>query len=329
MLFPQPQNESNKGALPDNRYNHPSNKDLQSATLLPDINQPISDISINRHTELMTIIPSRPRQEIRLYKVMKGDSVFEIATKFNITPHSVLWANFDQLNDNPHLISVDMKLQIPPIDGVIYEWQTGDTIQAIAGEYKADPDEIINWPGNYIDLTDPQIEEGKQIMIPGGKREFKQWLIPTIPRGNAGVSPSLYGGGACTGSFEGSYGSGGFIWPTGNHTLSGNDYWDGHLGIDIAAPTGSQISAADSGVVVFAGWANFGYGNTVMIDHGNGYQSLYAHLNSISISCGRSVSQGTTIGFAGSTGNSTGSHLHFEIRYQGGFINPWYVLPAP
>jgi len=79
--------------------------------------------------------------------------------------------------------------------------------------------------------------------------------------------------------------------------------------------------------VVYAGWVTGGYGNMVMIDHGNGYQTLYAHLNSINTACGSSVYQGTIIGQAGSTGNSTGPHLHFEIRYMGGFINPWQVLP--
>ena len=164
-------------------------------------------------------------------------------------------------------------------------------------------------------------------MAPGVHREFRHWLIPTIPRGSAGCSSALYGDGACTGSYDGAYGTGSFIWPADNHTLSGNDYWSGHLAIDIAAGTGAAIYAADSGLVVYAGWVTGGYGTMVMIDHGNGYQTLYAHLNSINTACGSSVYQGTVIGRAGSTGNSTGPHLHFEIRYMGGFINPWQVLP--
>ena len=81
--------------------------------------------------------------------------------------------------------------------------------------------------------------------------------------------------------------------------------------------------------MVFAGSAFGGYGNMVVIDHGNGYQSLYAHLSSVGVSCGQSVLQGQYIASAGNSGYSTGPHLHFEIRYLGGFINPWYVLPAP
>jgi murein DD-endopeptidase MepM/ murein hydrolase activator NlpD len=167
-------------------------------------------------------------------------------------------------------------------------------------------------------------------MIPGGQREFQQWIIPTIPRGAAGVSSGIYGSGACPGGYQGGfYGSGAFIWPTVNHTISGNDYWSGHLAIDIGAPTGESVKAADSGVIVFAGWATGGYGYTVAIDHGNGYQTLYAHLSSVSSYCGQSVTRGQRIASAGSTGNSTGPHLHFEVRYQGGFVNPWFVLPAP
>jgi murein DD-endopeptidase MepM/ murein hydrolase activator NlpD len=154
-------------------------------------------------------------------------------------------------------------------------------------------------------------------------------VIPTIPRGKAGVSRSVYGPGACEGGYEGAYGTGTFVWPAANHFLSGNDYWSGHLGIDIAGFTGDGIFAADSGVVVFAGWATGGYGYMVMIDHGNGYQTVYGHMSVVSVSCGQSVYQGGYIGAIGSTGNSTGSHLHFEVRYLGGFINPWYVLPAP
>jgi murein DD-endopeptidase MepM/ murein hydrolase activator NlpD len=80
-------------------------------------------------------------------------------------------------------------------------------------------------------------------------------------------------------------------------------------------------------VIVFAGWSTVGYGNMVMIDHGNGWQTLYAHLSTVAVSCGQSVAQGQSIAGAGSTGNSTGPHLHFETRFEGGFVNPWYVLP--
>ena len=296
---------------------------------MPDVNLSRSLEAIPRELFLHTIIPNRPSQEVRDYTVDTGDSVFEIAHKFNIKPETVLWANYDQLNDNPDLISLGMSLKIPPVDGVYYQWKEGDTIESVAAKFDARPQDILNWSGNNLDLTNPKIEPGTWILVPGGHREFRQWIIPVIPRGRAGVSRAVYGAGACEGGYEGAYGSGAFIWPAGNHYLSGNDYWSGHLGIDIAAGNGAPVYAADNGVVVFAGWANGGYGNMVMIDHGNGYQTLYGHLSSVNVGCGRSVNQGSIVGYAGSTGNSTGAHLHFEVRYQGGFVNPWYVLPAP
>jgi len=281
-----------------------------------------------RKADLRTSIPERPAVEVQTYTVEMGDSVFEIANQFEIKPETLLWANYSQLNDNPDMISVGMQLNLPPVDGVYYEWQAGDTLELVAGRFEAKIEEILNWPGNNLDLTDPVLEPGTWVMVPGGHREFRQWIIPVIPRGAAGVSRSVYGAGACEGSYEGAYGSGAFIWPAGNHVLSGNDYWSGHLGIDIAAGEGAPVYAADAGVVVFSGWATGGYGNMVMIDHGNGYQTVYAHMSNATAGCGRSVGQGSIIGYSGSTGNSTGAHLHFEVRYQGGFVSPWYVLPA-
>ena len=301
----------------------------QASVAMPPLVSYKPQLALVRKAELRTIIPERPSTEVLTYTVEIGDSVFEIANQFKIKPETLLWANYSQLNDNPDMISVGMQLNIPPVDGVYYELQEGDTLEMIAGRFEAKIAEILNWPGNGLDLTNPVLEAGTWVMVPGGHREFRQWIIPVIPRGAAGVSRAVYGAGACEGSYEGAYGSGAFIWPAGNHGLSGNDYWSGHLGIDIAAGEGAPIYAADAGVVVFSGWATGGYGNMVMIDHGNGYQTVYAHMSNATAGCGRSVGQGSIIGYSGSTGNSTGAHLHFEVRYLGGFVSPWYVLPAP
>jgi murein DD-endopeptidase MepM/ murein hydrolase activator NlpD len=296
---------------------------------MPVLEVPTGFMAISRQAYLHTIIPTRPRQEVQLYKVQAGDSVFAIAQSFGLKPESILWANYDLLNDNPDQLSLDMELKIPPTDGVLHEWREGESIQAVADRFKAKVEDIISWSGNRIDLTNPSIEPGTLVMVPGGHREFRQWLVPTIPRGRAGVSTTLLGAGACPGGYEGAFGTGGFVWPADNHYVVGNDYWSGHLGIDIAAGMGASIYAADSGVVVFAGPAFGGYGNMIMIDHGNGYQTLYAHLSSVRTHCGASVSQGQRIGASGSTGNSSGPHLHFEVRYMSGFINPWLALPPP
>jgi murein DD-endopeptidase MepM/ murein hydrolase activator NlpD len=123
--------------------------------------------------------------------------------------------------------------------------------------------------------------------------------------------------------------TGEFIWPSQFGALSGGNFREGHPGFDLAAPPGSAVYAADTGLVVFAGWTGIGYGNTVMIDHGNGFRTLYAHLSQVSTYCGAQVEKGKVIGLSGDTGNSTGPHLHFEVRVPGGYINPVRVLPVP
>ncbi|HEY9076311.1 MAG TPA: M23 family metallopeptidase [Anaerolineaceae bacterium] len=274
-----------------------------------------------------TIIPSHPREEVEDYRVEKGDSIFSIARKFSLKPETILWANYDLLNDNPDMIAPGVVLKIPAVDGVYHKWKEGETLENVAAQYKAKVQDILAWAPNRLDQVNPVVKAGTYIMVPGGKRESRQWVIPVIPRGKSGVLKTVLGSGACDSPEYGALGTGSFVWPAPNHFLSGNDYWSGHLGIDIATGLGTPIFAADTGVVVFAGWANGGYGNTIVIDHGNGYQTLYAHLNSVGASCGSGVIKGGTIAGAGSTGNSTGPHLHFEVRFNGGFISPWTVLP--
>jgi murein DD-endopeptidase MepM/ murein hydrolase activator NlpD len=160
-------------------------------------------------------------------------------------------------------------------------------------------------------------------MIPGGWRESKAFTLPTITRGR-GTGTTGVGSSSC--GAGGAVGSGNFIFPAPQHVLSGNDYYGGHLGLDFAAALGDPIFAADSGVVTMAGGSSGGYGNVVMIDHGNGYSTVYAHLSSINVHACQSVGQGAVIGGAGTTGNSTGVHLHFEVRKGGANIDPWYVL---
>lgn len=122
-------------------------------------------------------------------------------------------------------------------------------------------------------------------------------------------------------------GSGTFVWPADNHFLSGKDYRPDHLGIDIAAGKGSPVYAADTGFVIAKGNDEAGYGNVIMIDHGNGYWTIYAHLSEIGVSMCQSVKNGQWIGAAGDTGNARGVHLHFEVMNDGQSLNPWLVLP--
>jgi murein DD-endopeptidase MepM/ murein hydrolase activator NlpD len=290
---------------------------------------PPSLISVSRTVQSHTNKPARSIDKAQFYVVEKGDSVFSISRQYDLQPESVLWANFDTLQDDPQMLSVGLKLNIPPTDGVYYKVKKNDTIEKIAATFHVYVDDILMWPSNKLDFANPKIEAGKYLMIPNGRGEVRQWFIPDIAKGKSGTlaNSKIIGPGACETGDGGAVGTGGFIWPTNNvHKISGNDYWSGHLGIDIAALTGDYVKAADSGVVVYAGPIGGGYGNFVMIDHGNGYRTAYGHNSAVLVHCGQSVNQGQTIALAGSTGNSTGPHLHFEVRYYGAFRNPWSVL---
>jgi hypothetical protein len=276
--------------------------------------------SIGRRIQLVTNIPAeKPRYDAVTYTVERGDAMSKIAAKFAIDSESILYNNKDVLNDDPHGLKPGMALTIPPVDGILYTWKEGDTLDSIAAKFKAKPDDIVNFPGNDVDLTNPNFKPGVVVMIPGGSRQLDTPTIATISRGS-GTGTSETGGGACSG---GAVGDGVFGWPTnGPHTISGNNYSAGHLAIDISANEGDAVFAADAGVVTMAGWSEYGYGWVVQIDHGNGYSSLYAHLSQINVTVCESVGQGTLIGLAGNTGNSFGAHLHFEIRIGGANVNP-------
>ena len=281
--------------------------------------------SINRDLQLKTNIPERPRYESVTYRVTRGDAMLSIADEFKLKPETILYVN-KNLEDNPHNLRPGMELTIPPVDGMYYTWKDGDTFDAVAGQFGAKAEDIISFPGNGIDLTDPKVKPGTVVMIPGGSRELRNWeadLQADARVNNGSTGTSDFGGNSCGGGAVGS----GLGWPADSHTLSGNPYGPGHLGIDISAPEGSNVYAAGSGVITKAqgGW-NYGYGNVIFIDHGNGYVTVYAHLSVINVSLCQSVGQGALIGYSGNTGNSFGAHLHFEIRRNGTNINPYEIV---
>ncbi len=288
---------------------------------------PSEQESLTRLALPNTTIPERPSNAVITYTVQPLDSIFGMAVQFDLEPESILWANMDILQDDPQLISVGQNLFIPPVDGVYYKWKAGDTLDKVSGTYHVDPDAILEWPGNNIDLTNPVIEPGQYVMIPGGIGIFRTWVVPIPYQSGAGVAKSINN--QCTIPAGYPYGTGGFMIPTYSYSISGNDFWDGHLGIDIGGYQGDPVLASDSGVVIYAGGMAGGYGNTIVLEHDTAtvtYYTLYAHLSGISVSCGQGVYRGQVIGAIGSTGNSTGPHLHFEIRAGDQFINPHSVL---
>jgi murein DD-endopeptidase MepM/ murein hydrolase activator NlpD len=293
---------------------------------------------IARTALIHTTIPDRPRQEIIKYTVVKGDTIIGIAEKFGLKPQTILWGNYYILRDDPHNLKIGQELIILPVNGTYYKWNAGDGLNGVAKGFNVTPDVIVNYPANKLDpatlgeYSNPNIAPGTMLIVPGGAREFTSWSAPIgVTRTNP-ASARVLGAGACGAINGGAVGFGSFIWPSAKHFLSGFDYSPdtNHRGIDIAGTTGEAVWATDAGVIVYAGWNDWGYGSMVMVDHGNGWQSLYAHLNAINVVCGQSVGQGDIIGALGSTGNSTGAHLHFELMHTSyGKVNPKDFLPAP
>lgn len=283
-----------------------------------------------------TTIPNRQRRDILRYTVQAGDTLFGIAALYGLTPESLLWANFDALQDNPHLLKPGMELNIPPVNGIVYTAEAGDTVESIAEKYKSTVDAIYQDGYEWNQLKPGQQPKvGAVIIVPGGSREFKSWALTQAE--NAPVATTSAGvpvannsnAGFCKDVPAGLVGTGTFVWPADQHWVSGNNYAPWHPALDIAAHLGDPIYASDNGVVVYAGWNTWGYGNLVVIDHGNGWQTWYAHNSALYVTCGQNVFQGTTIAAAGSTGRSTGPHLHFETRFNGTLPNPFNVLPPP
>jgi murein DD-endopeptidase MepM/ murein hydrolase activator NlpD len=292
------------------------------------------DEGILRKTSLDTTIPTRARVGITKYTVQQGDNLFGIAEVHGVKPESLLWFNQEILQDNPNFLEPGQELNIPPVDGVLHTYHSGESLIAIAEQYETTAQQIVEWPGNELDpyetnLENPGIPDGTQLIVPGGQRELRDWGPPAVTRNNP-ASAAYYGAGFCGTIYEGAIGTGVFVWPTVATYLSGFDYNPPlHNGIDIAGGEGNAIYAADSGVVVYSGWSDYGYGNLLVIDHGNGWQSAYAHLSSIAVGCGQSVAQGEVVAGLGTTGNSSGPHLHFELNSASyGKVNPWgYVSP--
>ncbi|MCD6519893.1 MAG: peptidoglycan DD-metalloendopeptidase family protein [Anaerolineae bacterium] len=248
------------------------------------------------------------RTTVLTYKVQPGDTVLEIAQKFGLKGTTILWAN-DKLADNPDFLRVGQELYILPVDGAYHTVKKGETIESIAARYKVEPSVIVNYKENH--LQPPyELTPGQKLVIPGGIRPY----TPRRVFAYSGPIPK-----------NAKRGTGRFVWPMSG--IITQRYWEGHRAIDIGAPLGTPIVAADSGFVVAARWTNVGYGRMVIIDHRNGFKTLYAHLQVYYVQEGQSVSKGQVIGKCGSTGNSTGPHLHFEIIKDGVRRNPFIYLP--
>jgi murein DD-endopeptidase MepM/ murein hydrolase activator NlpD len=268
-----------------------------------------------------TFVPDRPRNEMEEYTVVRGDTISGIASRFGLQQETIAWSNDRRIIWTLRPGDV---LFIPPADGVyLFQGTTGSsrTLRDYIEAYQV-TDPFIVLDSEY----NPQLQgmnpdtvppSGTRFFIPGGIGEQIAWTPPITEEqatigGVTGNYVTFAPGepGSCAPTLRGS----GTVWSNplpGGTWMRGFSSW--HTGVDLAAPEGTSVSAANGGNVIFAGWSNWGYGNAIVISHGP-YLTLYGHLSAIYVGCGQNVSAGQSIGAVGSTGNSSGPHLHFEVR---------------
>jgi len=251
---------------------------------------------------VQTKVSEKPRDQVISYTIVKGDTLSTIAQKFGVSIDTIKWAN-DIQGDS---LTIGKDLKIPPVTGVVHKVRDGETVYSIAKKYKTDAQKIVNFPFNdFADLDTFALNIGQTLIVPDGVIEQAPAIIFQAPPVFAG-------------------GTGQFMWPT-NGVITQYPIWY-HMALDIANPGGPPVMAADDGIVTTVKYLTYDYGHHVVIDHGNGFSSLYGHMTDIYVTPGQRVTRGTVIGRMGSTGRSTGTHLHFEIRYNGSAQNPLSFL---
>jgi len=287
----------------------PDGNDNQGASVTPDPGT-IAAIPDALVKPVVPTLQNEPYKAtaIQTYVVKGGDTIGGIARSFGIKVATLLFSN--NLTDQS-FIHEGEKLVILPVDGIQYRVRRGDTLAQIAHDYQSTVEKIMtsNQRANANDIA-----VGELLIIPGGValrpvQQPRQNIIARI-RNAIAPPPSTQSGAKGT-----------FIWPTSASRITQYFSWH-HTGVDIAGPTTNRIFAAGDGRVVFAGWAN-GYGNSIVIDHGNGLKTRYGHSRLLYVGVGDYVTQGQTIAMIGSTGHSTGPHLHFEVMKNNVRVNPF------
>lgn len=254
-----------------------------------------------------TQISSKVRDSIIQYHVQSGDTVASIAQKFGVSADTIRWQN-SLTGDR---IKVGATLEILPVTGVAHKVAKGDTVYSIAKRYDAESQAIIDFPFNSFSNDETfELAIGQTVIVPDGVMPFGPAATPRARQ----ITPDA---GTVVASGQ-------FVWPT-QGTITQRFSWY-HPGLDIANRGFPTVVAADSGRVVFAGWDGSGYGNMVLIDHGNGFMTRYGHMSQVMVISGQSVARGAAIGRMGSTGRSSGPHTHFEIYLNGVRVNPLNYL---
>lgn len=250
---------------------------------------------------LETQVSVKPRDSVVEYIVADGDTLSGIAKKFDVSTDTIRWQNdLESIDD----IKPGQSLEIPPVTGIVHKVKRGETIYSISKTYNVDAQGIVDWPFNTFTNDETfALAVGQLVVVPdGAKPEEKLWSAPTY------IARQTPNAGAVS-----AFGS--FAWPASG-SISQYFRWY-HPAIDIASNAAPDVLAADSGTIIASGWDPVGYGNRVIVDHGNGFTTLYAHFSKVYVSVGQTVHRGDAVGKMGTTGHSTGIHLHFEIRKNG------------
>lgn len=240
------------------------------------------------------------RANLETYVVQSGDSLWGIAEQFDLDIDTLRWSNAE-LERNPDVLSVGTELIILPVPGVYHIAAEGETLESIAAIYGVAPADIGDYPPNAL-YPPYQLEAGQGLIVPYGRKDIVELPQPALAPGSE------------------------LAWPIVGGITQG--FHADHLALDIGAPYASTVYAAADGTITYADWATTGYGYTVIIDHGEGRETWYNHLKGTLLSAGNFVTRGTPIGEVGSTGHSTGPHLHFEYRLNGQPVNPLDYLPG-
>jgi murein DD-endopeptidase MepM/ murein hydrolase activator NlpD len=252
--------------------------------------------------------------KVEEYVVQSGDTISGIAQKYGVSINTLLWANGMTARS---LIRPGQSLKVLPVTGVLHKVKKGETIGTIAKKYGADLDRILQ--ANRV-ASASQIQIGEELIIPDGKPP-----VTAAPRVQSAPSrlgdvrdvfrpPTEAPPSRAADGVE-------LVWPTDLKRINQYYKWR-HPGLDINGRLDNAVYAADAGIVTFSGWNRSGYGNMILIDHGNGMVTRYAHHSKHFVKAGDQVAKGQTIAMIGSTGRSTGPHLHFELYVNGKRVNP-------
>jgi murein DD-endopeptidase MepM/ murein hydrolase activator NlpD len=239
------------------------------------------------------------RSEIITYRIQSGDTLWSIAAEFEIDVDTLRWSN-PAVAQNPDFLRLGAELVILPVKGAYVTVQAGDTVERLAARWGVAPEDIVNYPLNRLQAG-ASLRPGDKLVIPHGRLEVH--LAPPGP------PPAGFA----------------YAWPIRGTVTQG--YSAGHRAIDFGAPYGAKVYAARAGRVVLREWSPVGYGFLVIVDHGDGSRAYYSHLKGAWVNVGDWVGRGGLVGEVGSTGNSTGPHVHFEIRIGGVAQNPLGLLP--